>query len=77
MYDPGVQLKKDPIYLQFDLFEPKPTKEDLLREEMRLVKESSDKVRKAMFARHGELAKKYIEIHERLEILERNICLSK
>ena len=38
---------------------------------------SSDKVRKALFARHGELAKMYLEIHSRLEVIERNICHGK
>ena len=38
---------------------------------------SSEKVRKALFARHGELAKMYLEIHCRLEILERHICQAK
>ena len=47
---------------------------DCLKDDVKLVKESNDKVRKSMFARHGELAKKYTEIHERLQILERNIC---
>lgn len=41
------------------------------------TKQSSDKVRKALFARHGELAKMYLDLHARLEIIERNICNSK
>ena len=61
--------------IQLDFFEKKSDLE-VLREELRKVKESNDKVRKGMFARHGELAKMYIELHNRLEILERNICRS-
>jgi hypothetical protein len=47
---------------------------EVLRNDVRFVKESSDKVRKSLFARHGELARKYMELHERLQILEKNIC---
>jgi hypothetical protein len=38
------------------------------------VKESGDKIRKSLFARHGELARKYTELHDRLVHLERHIC---
>jgi predicted metallo-beta-lactamase superfamily hydrolase len=61
------------MLIQLDLFEDK-NETDILRDQITIVKESNDKVRKSLFARHGELAKKYIEIHQRLEILERNIC---
>ena len=60
---------------QLEFFPPFEKSEmDCLKDDVKLVKESNDKVRKSMFARHGELAKKYTEIHERLQILERNIC---
>ncbi len=48
-----------------------------LRMEVQKYKETTDKMRKALFARHGELAKNYLDIHQRLEILERNICQGK
>jgi hypothetical protein len=57
---------------QLEFFPPSDI--DCLKDDVRLVKESNDKVRKSMFARHGELAKKYAELHDRLQILERNIC---
>lgn len=63
--------------IQYDLFEARPTEVDELRIELEQVRESNNKVRKAMFARHGELAKLYINAIERLEILERNICQKK
>jgi hypothetical protein len=61
--------------IQLDFFE----NDEVLRlkDELRQVKESSDKVRKALFARHGQLAKAYLELHQRLDIIERNICLGK
>ena len=45
-----------------------------LLESVKEVKESSDKVRKSMFARHSDLARKYMDLHERMQIIERNIC---
>lgn len=61
------------MLLQLDLFEEK-TDQELILDEIKFVKESSDKVRKSLFARHAELSKKYIELNDRLEIIERNIC---
>jgi|SRR3954463_402798 len=45
-----------------------------LKEEVKRLKESNEKVRKSLFAKHGELAKNYLELMSRLEILERFIC---
>ncbi len=45
-----------------------------LKEDICAVKESSDKVRKGIFAKHAELAKKYLDLHERMQVIERNIC---
>lgn len=49
----------------------------LLRRELIKVKESNEKVRRAMFARHGELAKSYLDLLQRLTVLEKNICKGK
>lgn len=38
------------------------------------LKKSQDKLRKALFARNGNIEKKFIELQDRLEIIERNIC---
>lgn len=35
---------------------------------------SSEKVRKGLFARHGELAKMYLDLHNRFEVIEKNLC---
>ncbi len=48
-----------------------------LRMEVLKNKETTDKMRKALFARHGELNKKNMDIEQRLEILERYICQGK
>jgi hypothetical protein len=45
-----------------------------MKERVEGVEVTTEKTRKSMFARHSELAKKYMELHERLQIIERNIC---
>lgn len=45
-----------------------------LRHDMKAIKESTDKVRRGMFARHGELSKLVMNLNNRLDILEANIC---
>lgn len=47
------------------------------KKELQLVKESNEKVRRGIFAKHADLSKKYSELSCRLEILERNICKGK
>lgn len=64
------------MLIQMDLFE-KTSDTDFLMHEIDKVKESGDKVRKSLFSRHAELAKRYVELHNRLEIIERNICRGK
>jgi septation ring formation regulator EzrA len=61
------------IMIQLDFFKDVES-EECLREEIARVKASNDKVRKSMFAKHGELAKLYVELDHRLNIIERNIC---
>lgn len=60
------------MLVQLDLFEQDEVV--LLRNEMQKVKDTSDKTRKALFARHGELAKLFVELDHRLNIIERCIC---
>lgn len=57
--------------MQLDLFEYDENFK-LMQLERRLeeVEESTDRVRKGMFARHNDLAKKYLELYERMEKLE-------
>jgi hypothetical protein len=47
---------------------------ELIAMDFEELRKSQDKLRKALFARHGELAKRYCELHSRMEIIERNIC---
>lgn len=59
--------------IQLEFFETDEVQ--LLKQEVMTLKNSNEKVRRALFARHGELAKNYINLVSRLEILEKNICL--
>lgn len=59
---------------QLEFFYQERTELDDIKEEVKDVKQSNDKVRKSLFARHGELTRKYMELHERMQIIERNIC---
>ncbi len=66
--------------IQLDLFrelESTPMEKEInyIKEIAMLTKGSADKVRKSLFARHNELAKMYIELHLRLDVIERNICV--
>lgn len=45
-----------------------------IREQVAALKASQDKVRKALFARHGELIKGVIDLNERVEHIERGLC---
>ena len=62
--------------IQLDFFQEK-TETDVLRDQVQDLRKSQDKLRKALFARHGELGKKYIEIHDRMDVIERHICQRK
>jgi hypothetical protein len=59
---------------QLEFFVDEPSELDQIKCHVKEVRDSSDKVRKSMFARHSELARKYMELNERLQIIERNIC---
>ncbi len=61
------------MLIQLELFDKK-TEIDLLQDEIKEMRKSQDKVRKSLFAKHGELANKYLEIYNKLEIIEKNIC---
>lgn len=60
--------------IQLDLFLQEKTVVDCIQEDLKTVKTTTDKVRKSMFASHAELKKKYIDLNERMNIIERNIC---
>lgn len=59
--------------IQQDFFTNTDT--NVLKEEVKQLKESNEKVRKSLFAKHGELAKSYLELLCRLQTLEKHICI--
>lgn len=63
------------LAIQYDFWETVEQSEIAsLRKQMTEVKDSSNKVRKAMFARNGELTKRMLELEYRLENIERGLC---
>lgn len=57
------------MFIQLDLFN-KYTEEELLREEIRLLKNQIGNVRKGLFARHNQLAKEFMRLREELEVIK-------
>jgi len=64
------------MLIQLELFDDR-SEVDVLQDQVNELRKSQDKVRKSLFARHGELAKHYLELNERFEILEKIICKGK
>lgn len=62
---------------QFDLFLPIPDEIDFVKADLKEAVELIHRVRKGQFAKLGELTKQYLEIRERLDMLEHNICRGK
>lgn len=54
------------LQVQLDLFE---TEIDYRTEEIKLIKASMDKVRRGLFARHGELAKQFVQQQKEIDEL--------
>jgi hypothetical protein len=59
---------------QFDLFLPIPSEMDFLKADFQKLKDSAEKVRKKQFALIGEIKKMQIELTQRMELIEHNIC---
>lgn len=67
--------------IQLDFFQEEQKDNHEILRELTYVKElakstheSAGKVRRCIFARHGELSRMYLDLHQRLEIIERNLC---
>jgi hypothetical protein len=52
--------------IQLDFFQ-EYNETEILRQEVKQLKESQDKVRKKLFAEHGKLAKMYLEMYQEFE----------
>ncbi len=63
------------ICYQLDFFkEEKDCEIEALRKEVESIRKSSDKVRRGLFSRHGEITKLVIDIDQRLSLIEKNLC---
>lgn len=61
--------------VQYDFFlTPQESETEMMIHEIDSIKISTTKVRKALFARNGELQRKMLELEERLNVIERGIC---
>lgn len=60
---------------QLSLFDCKEESElECIKNAIKEARESSEKVRRGIFARHSDLTRKYLELNDRLQIIERSLC---
>lgn len=63
------------IAIQYDFFKTEEESElEALRKRVEEIDASSTRVRKGIYAKHGELYKIMMDIDDRLKIIERNLC---
>lgn len=55
--------------LQLELFSAK-SELDFIKDEIKIVKESNDKVRRSLFARHADLWREFTDLKAKLDQLE-------
>ena len=60
--------------VQYDLFEPPISEVEDMKRQLAEMKKSQDKVRKGIYAKHGELCKMYLDLYHEVETLKRDIC---
>lgn len=60
--------------IQYDLFKEKPSEIEICKIEVEEIRKSCDKVRKGIYAKHGELAKMFLDLNMRLDNIERHLC---
>lgn len=64
------------MLVQLDLFE-EYSEVELLEQKVKMLEKSQEKVRKSIFAKHGQLSKQYMELNDRFDVLERALCRGK
>lgn len=63
------------LAIQYDFFKTEEESElEALRKRVEEIDASSHRVRKGIYARHGELFKIINDLEDRLKIIERNLC---
>lgn len=63
--------------IQLDFFEsPEESEMRDIRNRIKSIAQSADKVRKGTYAKIGDIKKLVIDIDSRLEVIERGLCLS-
>jgi hypothetical protein len=67
--------KMNALAIQYDFFKTEEESElEALRKRVEEIDASSHRVRKGIYARHGELFKIINDLEDRLKIIERNLC---
>ena len=51
---------------QYDMFNPEPTENDLLKDQIQQLKISQDNLRKGLFKRHNDMMKLVIDLYEQV-----------
>ena len=64
------------MLIQLELFEELGEME-LMGNKIKEIEEGMHRVRRGIYAKHGELSKCYLDIHQRLEVIEKFICRGK
>jgi len=59
---------------QLDMFEPVPEELAFIKADIKEAVDLIHRVRKGQYAKIGEMMKLFLDIDERLRILEQNIC---
>lgn len=63
------------LAIQLDLFRSSEECEIIaMRAEIKRIEESTGKVRRGIYAKHGELAKRQMELESRMQVIERGLC---
>lgn len=64
------------MIVQLDLFSVR-SETEILQEQVNMLEKAMDRQRKALFAKQGDLARRYSDLQARMEIIEHNICKGK
>ena len=57
------------IAIQYDLFQDLPTETEILKKEIEVLRESQDRQRKSLFAKHAELMKIVVQQQAQIDKL--------
>lgn len=59
--------------IQLDFFEPEPQAIDFVKADLEETKKSLGNVRRGVFSRHNDLAKLYLELHDKMILIDKKL----